>query len=316
MSELSIENLTWDYDFKQILLGKNYDENANPILNILKAKRGNIKIKDKYNYQDKTTDYHLNKYSSRGHIENYKLIEEVFQKLLLGNTDCKDVMNSFWNTYKFSLQIKYPNVFVSVKEAEKLNFNSHFSLEEGRDPTQLRSPTLGSINSKITDYYNSPNNKVTALKLIVEENETWINFLINNFDQFDEVHDCPKLKKFAKLTHTIGNIAVIPIGFNRGRAGYDYWDWGLEYLKEFLEPINAWHDYIDIHAHHFYVKDYDKKDDEIIPFWKNHLNLDTDNSDLIPKNEKNIESFLDIVNACIESRGIEIIERIRINKKR
>ncbi len=86
-----IDELTWDYDFKKILLGDIvYVSNENEaIKNILLAKNFS-------NYVDSEIDY--NKYY-QGHIENYQVVENVFKKVFQeGNGSHKDVMNSFWTT--------------------------------------------------------------------------------------------------------------------------------------------------------------------------------------------------------------------------
>ena len=58
--------------------------------------------------------------------------------------------------------------------------------------------------------------------------------LLKDFDEY-AVNDDPDLKEFAYLTHTIGNLIIVPSGFNTGRypATKDYWDITLEkFYKE------------------------------------------------------------------------------------
>lgn len=301
MDKLSIETLEWNYDFKQILLGNNYDK-LNPVKNILLAKNNS-------NYKDTTKEYSLNKRTSRkqGHIENYKLIEEVFQKLPLGNTDYKDIMNSFWTTYKCYLQISYPLVFCpDGKENDifPLTISENINAPSIAYPPHI-SEKHKFISDKYLKYYTE---ELAYLKFIINKHDTWLDFLINNFNKFEKVHKCVYLEKFANLTHTIGNIAVVPIGFNSGRAGYDYWDWGLKYLKEFLDPIDAWSKYLEIHDYLPYVDV--TKNNEVRPFWTNHLNTITYNSYLLPKTEKDVKDYLKFINNCIEYRGIKIMEKI------
>lgn len=101
MTEININNLKWDTDLKRILLGDKYDE-TNPIKNILMGKIDQ-------NYMDNKNDYYN---YSRGHLENYQIVEDVFQKLTNHkDTGFKDIMNSFWITYKCLLQIEYPKIF-------------------------------------------------------------------------------------------------------------------------------------------------------------------------------------------------------------
>ncbi|WP_426093968.1 hypothetical protein, partial [Escherichia coli] len=48
----------------------------------------------------------------------------------------------------------------------------------------------------------------------VPKKYTWNEFLLDNFTKFERVHQDPQLKRFAELTHSIGNITVVPLGFN------------------------------------------------------------------------------------------------------
>lgn len=97
-------DLIVNYDFKKKLLGDLYS-NENPIKNILLAN-------EDINYCDKSDDYFNFNDFKRGHIENYKSIDDLFRKLFPNaNTEYKDIMHSFWTIYKCYLQIIYPEIF-------------------------------------------------------------------------------------------------------------------------------------------------------------------------------------------------------------
>ncbi len=44
-------------------------------------------------------------------LKKYEVVEDVFLKLTGKATAHKDIMNSFWTTYKIMLQLVYPDFF-------------------------------------------------------------------------------------------------------------------------------------------------------------------------------------------------------------
>ena len=121
---------------------------------------------------------------------------------------------------------------------------------------------------------------------------TWNEFLLDNFTKFDRVHQDPQLKRFAELTHSIGNITVVPLGFNSGRSlsFKDYWDYSLEQLSIFLASFHSWESYV-----HTY---------EMQPFL---------NEQYQPENYMDPEiydEYLVQVNQRIEKRGQRIVNRL------
>ncbi|MGR6899398.1 hypothetical protein [Rummeliibacillus sp. BSL5] len=297
-----MEILTANYDFKKVLLGDNYIGDGNPIKNILLAKVS-------ANYLDKSDDYFNYNNFKRGHIENYQLIENVFRILFpSSNTDYKDVMNSFWTTYKCYLQIMYPEIFMpigTIKEGDASpliipDYERNDSIPNFAYPPHS-SEKYEVLHPKYLTYY-----KNNFPSLTVEKGMNWIEFLSTNFEYFSEVHDSEELQKFAVLTHTVGNIAAVPCGFNGGRGHRDYWDWGLKLLQDFLEPIGAWKDFINTNFLNCYVDE----DYKIIPYWKNHL---VPYSRLLPKNKFELIEFLEQANFRIEERGRNMMNEF--NKK-
>lgn len=295
------EQITWDFDLKRILLGNKYKED-NPILNILLAQ-------NEVNHEDCCNDYPSSTIykNKRGHLENYFLVEKVFQKKYGKSSQYKDIMNSFWHTYKFLLQFEYPDIFTPIgniydkKPLEKRNGDfKEFKDKPGeRDHyAPFKKPPI--LHEKYIEYYRK---NFPKLKIKKDKNLRWDEFLLDNFDYFDKVHNREDLKTFAKLTHTIGNIDIVPKGFNVGRNNYDYWDWGLQTLKESFSP-SEWKKYIDNHELNDYVDNYD-----VIPFWENHL----DPSKIIPENSEDIIKFLKKVNSNIENRGKNIVKKLENN---
>ena len=104
---------------------------------------------------------------------------------------------------------------------------------------------------------------------ILYQKYTWNEFLLDNFTKFERVHQDPQLKRFAELTHSIGNITVVPLGFNSGRSlsFKDYWDYSLEQLSIFLASFHSWESYV----HTYEMQPFLNEQYQPVALWKNHL---------------------------------------------
>jgi hypothetical protein len=335
--------LPWEYDFKRILFRGDYD-NENPIKHILETKNilyyrqkndngrkytenqitDILEKKNIINFSDFHRDYYNGRNwesymarAERGHIENYRIIEAVFQKIFPrqdSKKTYKDIMNSFWTTYKFLLQNEYPDIFTpkgSLGNNRPLSKNNE-TLSSQNKQTGNSYPPKDSwgyqvIPYKYLKYYenNFPN------KIKIRGIDTWCEFLIQNFDYFTRVHQCDKLNKYAQLTHTIGNILTVPCNSNykKGKYIYDYCDLGLKSLKDLLSP-SCWGSFVKSH----YLDEYVDENDNVIPLWKNHLVNSSlspkDNGNQIPKESNQIHEFLSNVNCRIINRGKYLIKNL------
>ncbi len=281
-------------DLKQKLLGSNYIIGKNNyIKNILMAKE------EEY-YQDKEGKV------IKGHIEKYGVVDKVF-KYFADNKPIEhtDVLHSFWHTYKALMQLERPDLFRpsgSLKEGnviplEKTDNENLPEIHNGFPPYDSNNYIV--IHEKYIEYYH--NYFTEYLPSEVPEKYTWIDFLLYNHDKFSEVYDkYPKLKDFAKLTHSIGNIIVVPKGFNTGRGANDYGDFALKSLKTFLDSFNAWEDYVT----QFHLESFLEKYSPI-SLWNGHLEGEVGS---FPKNKTEIEEFLEIVTSSIEERENILIE--------
>ncbi|BDG69661.1 hypothetical protein ENLAB_32250 [Enterococcus innesii] len=294
-------------DLKKKLLGSNYiDEENGSIKNILMAK-------EKQYYQDIkgvgiSSDYCR---GDRGHVENYRVVDEVFKHL----TDNKpiehtDVLHSFWHTYKTIMQLERPDLFRplgSLKKEdeiplEKLDKKNLPKIGKGFPPYDTDKYLV--IHEKYIEYYQHyfpeylPNE--------VPKKYTWIDFLLYNNDKFIEVYNkYPELLEFARLTHSVGNIIVVPKGFNRGRGANDYGDFALKSLKIFLESFNAWEGYIT----KFRLKPFLEKYSPI-SLWTGHLD---GKKGSLPEENIEIEKFLKSVTSSIKKREEILLEIVRDN---
>lgn len=289
---MNLEELSWNDDLKKIFLGERYDRQA--IKNILMVKAS---VRRKGQGVDYATES-----ANREEFENYQVVQDVFKKLfgLSGHLDT-DVMNSFWTTYKCLLQLNYPNVFTPEGSTRADNFEP---LRKHQGPLRAEigyppfdSPDYLEIDPKYLTYFreNYP-------QFILTERMIWPEFLMQNFNQFERVHGNIELMRFARLTHTIGNIVVVPKGFNSCRGGGDYWDLGLNELKLFLTTCGAWDAFLEKH----YLRDYVDDDDQVKTFWQQHL---TERK--LPQTAAEIEQFLVNINYAIEHRGRDILAALR-----
>lgn len=301
------QNLDCLKDLKKKLLGCNYiDEENSYIKNILMAK-------EKQYYQDIkgvriNSDYCR---GDRGHIENYRVVDEVFKHL----TDNKpiehtDVLHSFWHTYKALMQLERPDLFrplgslkkedeIPLEKPDKKNLPK---IDKGFPPHASDKYLV--IHKKYIEHYQ--NYFPDYLPSEVPEKYTWIDFLLYNNDKFIEVYKkYPKLKDFARLTHSIGNIIVVPKGFNTGRGANDYGDFAFKSLKNFLESFNAWENYVTKFHLESFLEKYSP-----ISLWNGHLEGEVGS---FPKNKTEIEEFLENVTSSIEEREKILLKKVEDN---
>ena len=276
------ETLPWDFDCKRVLL---LHYGSNPIQAYLTAKRF------RYNdIADKEADYRSKEAwkTLRGHVETLAVVDEIF-KGIFPDEDLthKDVMHSFWNTYKYALQLAYPSVFIGLKTYP--------------GPHVRRAPFVRKMDVWFADNIKA-NAEVHGLELTYNC-ATWFDFLLENFDKFPLVNENKELQRFAQLTHTIGNIAIVPKGFNRRRSCQDYWDFALLKLKAKMKKAD-WLQYVKNHEMQMYVT----PEGDVIPFWENHFNV------LTPTNEEELFEFVTFVNNAIEERGKALIKRYQDTK--
>ncbi|WP_258076405.1 hypothetical protein [Enterococcus faecalis] len=300
------QNLDYLTDLKKKLLSSNYiDDENSPIKNILMAKE------EEY-YHDKEGKV------IKGHIEKYGIVNKVFEKLTDGKPiEHTDVLHSFWHTYKALMQLERPDLFrpSGTLEEDKIPLekpdNENLPEIGNRFPPHA-SDNYSVIHEKYIEYYQHyfpeylPHLPNEAL-----EKYTWIDFLLYNNDKFSEVYDkYPKLKDFAKLTHSIGNIIVVPKGFNTGRGANDYGDFALESLKTFLDSFNAWEDYVTkFHLESFLNLDENQSEKySPISLWNGHLE---GKAGSFPKNKTEIEEFLENVTSSIEEREKILLKKAK-----
>lgn len=134
-----------------------------------------------------------------------------------------------------------------------------------------------------------------------------LDFLIDNFDNFKEVHEQNNLlKQYAELTYTIGNFIAIPHMINTGRARpyEDYWDLAMHSLYEFLNPLESWETFINYYLLDDYVDGDTKKP---IYYWATH------EENTRPKTINEINEFLGEANKNILERGEKIVKKCKSN---
>ncbi|HGZ3532826.1 TPA: hypothetical protein ACOKTJ_002083 [Streptococcus pneumoniae] len=170
------------------------------------------------------------------------------------------------------------------------------------------------LNSYLTTFTRSitktPHYKSIYKKIGIDE-EQYLNeqyptlYNNNNYENFIIIKENKEqFKKFAKLTHTIGNFTVLPHWINTGRYNFskDYWDITMLSLQEWLNllPNDTWKCFVDA----FYLQPYVNEQYETELFWEGHT------SERPNMERQHFPIFLKKVNERIEERGKFIIKQI------
>ena len=178
-----------------------------------------------------------------------------------------------------------------------------FALSLSMGPDTMNSMWMPLSNYLVLHYndlFRWNRNKSTFLYRNKEDEGLTLPEMIQKYDLklSDEV------KKFAALTHAMGNMVLVPAGFNpyRGRTFKDYWDLSLEHLRKsnFL-PEEAFVPYINI----FFLWDYAEKDKTVRKL------CEREEGGTFP-GEKGCDLFFSNVNGCILNRGKFMHEMLRI----
>lgn len=151
-----------------------------------------------------------------------------------------------------------------------------------------------------------------SVDILLRNYDALKRMLINNISE--EVFD--KFNTFAKLTHTIGNLVLVPKyinpytqgtqTFNQARASQcnDYFDLSLQWILKNDEPIwdaNTVNSYFDV----FMLRDYVTTNNQIIPFTDTHKYIIYSNANYEsrPNNREELIQLLDNINSKIINRG-------------
>jgi hypothetical protein len=129
------------------------------------------------------------------------------------------------------------------------------------------------------------------------------------FNHYAYINNHPEVKRFATLTHSLGNMTLIPRGYNVGRATStkDYWDLTLLSLRDFFGSS------FDNFVTDYYMQDFTV---DTIEFWEGHSfgyplpnSFSKQEAHKLSKEEKNkivhnrIVEFMQKVNVKIEKRS-------------
>jgi len=199
-----------------------------------------------------------------------ELMREVYSKLY-PNKDLTvldfDTMNSFYTTYKSLLLLTdkdfWDNDIINFCKNLGINFKKIGSKQQ----YQLRYEWL------LTD---------------------------NVFNHYKDINNKPEVKRFATLTHTIGNMTLLPKGYNAGRAKStkDYWDLTLISLQNFLESS------FDHFVTEYYMQDFTT---DTILFWEGHSFKKPEPKSL---SKEQIFEVIEKINERIEKRSKRIFNAL------
>ncbi|MGM7635290.1 hypothetical protein [Bacillus sp. Hm123] len=181
---------------------------------------------------------------------------------------------------------------------------------------------LWSLSAKELNFYDcdTMNSFYRVYRLLLKsyDSDYWEKAGINNYptrykwllkdevyEHYKTINENESVKKFAKLTHSIGNFTLVPKGFNKKRNTllHDYWDLTLQYFKNFLGETA----FVSL-VEKYYYGDY-----------LNGLNVNFywDDHSLIKRalpthlSYENIISIIGNINKLIEARGENMLNSLK-----
>lgn len=130
-----------------------------------------------------------------------------------------DTMSSFWITYRDACNL-YDKQMKSDFWEE--NFNQYCKKYENDIYEKARKETNEDLKNELW-------------KIVKIVRYKWV-LLDETFEHYKEINEHDEIKKFATLTHAVGNFSLVSPGDNTARAFnrgiIDYWDLSLEYWKK------------------------------------------------------------------------------------
>jgi hypothetical protein len=203
-----------------------------------------------------------------------------------------DTMNSFWITYKAAMQICCSGMSLGWTVREVDEFHS-----DGRGR-----PTKEDTCYLAENYYR----------------------LMDEDERFRELNELPYIRRFARLTHCIGNLTLVPRGFNRARSlrTKDYWDLSLGLLKDkwgvwktggVIPGAKDFEEYIHFYFMEMYI---DAGKGDYLPLTRSHARCYSGASQLLPANREELKECVGQMNDRIEKRGEIMIRELTENLDR
>lgn len=259
---------------------------------------------------------------------------KLYVSLWLENDDALktvdgDLINSFWTIFRNTLELTFKRYYCKSEHeytTKEIAFKYQFVLLFG-GLSQKNYPICNIKEKyKVKEYFKVnykyltfPNlnqyietlltNKKASDKL-KEERYQWI---IDNIEMIESIilringsRFLGELKRFAALTHNIGNLIIFPKGYNYGRYNKtgDFFDLTLETIYNTL-GTTIFKEYANRYFLNIYLENGKPK-----KFWEDHLL-----NKVKPKNLEHISTCLERINTYIETREDEILEYINSTKK-
>lgn len=174
----------------------------------------------------------------------------------------------------------------------------------------IRGETMNSFITTFNQAILCSNNKkevyaaiaIDSTKYLSEQQE--LLYRDNHFQKFELIEkNLDDFTQFANQTHTIGNFTVLPHWMNTGRYRFsrDYWDLTLRSLREFLQPLGAWENFVDKYFLHSFLND----DLTVRELWEGHFS-----GVICPRKAEEFQQFLHHANAMIETRGETLMKEV------
>lgn len=311
IAETDILNITSNYDFKKNCMNSiekltiKIDKNPELVEDII-----DFNVCDLY-YIDKKGEEIKN-------FLRYKLINDIYKGPLV---DCDNMMLT-----KKILATILDNQKVIINKVNLKDNNSRIFIIE--NSVELETDTMNSfwtifniflnkyicpeLDSKCIKYYGKKNATLKRYWLLKNIDEILSTDNIDEIESdFPGIVDCiTEFKKFALLTHSIGNFTLVPEGYNMRRYSItnDCWDLSLIDLQSRCNEYTWYCNNIHIFLYDDYFNNYDKgkqfNDLNVKPLYHNHSF-----ENKLPKDVFEFFQYLQNINKCIIHRGEKIINR-------
>lgn len=210
----------------------------------------------------------------------------------------------------------YPNKNLRYLDSDTMNsfYTSYRLLLLSFDKDFWEKDILAFCHNRGVDFKSASENKKRL------ERYDWL-LSDKVFNHYAEINNHPEVKRFATLTHTLGNMTLLPKGYNVGRATptKDYWDLTLISLQDFLGSS------YDNFVTEYYMQDFTA---DTIEFWDGHSfeyplpnSFSKQEAHKLSQEEKSkiayirIVEFMQKVNVKIEKRSKRLFFALKEDKE-
>lgn len=312
IDNVDIHKITYDYDFKRFYnrgyskLKERIEKKPELIADITDFKIQDLKYKDGKGEEIKN-------------FLRYRLINEINGGTII---DCDNMAIT-----KEMLSVFLKKQLIPIKNASiKDNSSRVFTINES---IELETDTMNSfwtlfkkfiddyICSDLTiryiNYYGKKSAKLRDYWLLSNFDAIFSDERLNKIEyEFPGITECyTEFRKFALLTHSIGNFTLVPRGYNTKRYAItkDCWDLSLIDLQRKVDIYKWYSEHINVFLYDNYFKNY-KYNAKFEELKVDLLYANHSFTNKLPKDITDYKDYLIKINNNISKRGLSIIKII------